>query len=72
MARVVEERRPDTVIINDRDTEPRHSNTGALIAVIAIIVLLLIIFFAVRSFGGGGTTNINVPKPTGNVPNAGH
>lgn len=64
MARVVEQRHPDTVIINDRDRGPAN-NTGLIVATIAIIILLLLVFFASRLIGsGGGSTNINVRAPS--------
>lgn len=58
----------ETVIIKEKETEGTHRGNGGLISaliVIAVIILLLLILG--RSFGGrsGGTTNVNVPAPSG-------
>jgi len=71
MARVIEEHRPDTVVVHEHDNEPRDS-TGTIIGIIVLIVILLILLFGVRSFGGGGTVNVHTPAPTVNVPSTSH
>ena len=54
----------DTVVVHD-DQHDRGTNTGAIIAVIAVLVLLFLLFGG-GLFGGGGGGN-DTPGPTNNT-----
>lgn len=54
-----------TVIVHDRDNEPRSSNTVLWVVIAIVVILLLFLLFGGMSLFQGSGTNGGVQTPTG-------